>query len=377
MSMGQSTRRVLVVGGGLAGLSAAISSAQRGARVTLCESHVLGRDKVCGEFLSSEVGSDFDALGCEDWIDALSPVPMQSVSLIGAGRGHETRLELTIQGTPGRSLTRCALESFLAARARSLGVEIFERSPVRSLEPRAGRWRFSASSLEGEVDQIIAAFGKRSALDAAFHLPRAENEREHYAAAKVYFPKGACTLASDVELYMLEGGYVGLNPVEDGRLALCALLPGDPTHAYEQLSARLAGNNEALARRLDTLGPPEGPVRGLARFGFGPQRLAFFDKDKNSFALLVGDAAQMMPSFTGEGMAVALRSGRLAAAALAERDPPRAYARTYGAEFRARIAIAGTLHHLLLRPTLFEALAPLVRRAPRLVEALYDATRGR
>nr|AYM54528.1 FAD-dependent oxidoreductase [Racemicystis crocea] len=371
------SQRVLVIGGGLAGLAAAISAAQRGARVTLCESHAYGRDKLCGEFLSGEVAADFEALGAGDWIDALGAVPMRRAALIAARPGaREARLDLAFPGPPGRSITRRALEAFLAERARAAGVELIERAPVRALDARAGAWRFSTSAREGEVDHVICAFGKRSTLDKAMDLPRAREKPETYAAAKAYFEADPGALESDVELYLIDGGYVGLNAVEGGRIGLCALLPGEATHDWSRLAARLS-RSPALARRLAVLGRPAGPLRGLYRFGFGPQRLVAFDARRTAFALLAGDAARMMPPFTGDGMAVALRSGRLAAAALEARDPAAAYQRAYQREFRARLFSANALHRLLLYPAAFAALAPLVGKSPRLVEALYALTRGR
>ena len=75
-------------------------------------------------------------------------------------------------------------------------------------------------------------------------------------------------------------------------------------------------------------------------------------------------------------MAIALRSGRLASLATFSPDPIRAYTRAFSRAFSARFWVASTLHSLLLRPGVFELLAPLVGRAPRLVDMLYRATRG-
>ncbi|HVY46585.1 MAG TPA: hypothetical protein VHB21_11940, partial [Minicystis sp.] len=93
--------------------------------------------------------------------------------------------------------------------------------------------------------------------------------------------------------------------------------------------------------------------------------------------LFAGDAARMMPSFTGDGMAVALRSGRLAAEALLAREPARAYAARYRAEFARRFACSGALHAALLRPSVFSLLAPLAAECPTAVERLFTWTRGK
>jgi flavin-dependent dehydrogenase len=360
-----------IVGGGLAGLAAALAAARRGRRVILWESASLGRDKVCGEFLSPEVDIDMQAVGCDDWVDALAPAPMRDVTLVGA-RG--ARIDLRIPGPPARSVTRAALEAFLATRARKEGVTILERSPVREISPvQGGLVRVRGGDREELVKGAVLAFGKRSTLDAPLDLPRARSS-EGFVALKTYLAPQAA-LESDVELYMFRGGYVGLNRVEDGRIGVCALLEGDARADWETLERR-AEQIPLLRRRLASLGAPCGRVRGLARFGFGAQAVARKDRRTGSVLLFAGDAARMIPSFTGDGMAVALRSGRLAAEALCGPDPVTAYKSAYKSAFHVRFALAGALHGLFFQPSVFSFLAPLVGRSPRLVERLYTLTRG-
>ena len=75
-----------VVGGGLAGLAAAIGLAKRGREVIVWESGDAGRDKVCGEFLSPEAEDDLEALGASGALHEASPAKLRSVAIFGPRR---------------------------------------------------------------------------------------------------------------------------------------------------------------------------------------------------------------------------------------------------------------------------------------------------
>jgi flavin-dependent dehydrogenase len=362
---------LLVVGGGLAGLAAGIAAARRGVRVAVCEAASFGRDKVCGEFLSPEVGVDLADLLGPDWVSDLGAVPLRT-ALITSPRG--ARVAFDLPGPPAHALTRRALERNLAARARAAGAELFDHAPVRDLRPAPEGLRYSAGPREGLASAAVLAFGKRSPLDAPLALPRAARPGA-FAALKAYFSATPGALEADIELHLIRGGYVGLCPVEGGRIGLCALLDSPGPGRWPGLIERLTGNS-ALDARLARLGDPLSPVRGLARFGFGPQRIAQAAGEQALPLLFTGDAARMMPPFTGDGIAVALRSGRLAATAAAGPDPVETYARAYRAEFAPRLRVAALLHRAFLAPHLLHALAPFAARSPRIAERLYAWTRG-
>jgi flavin-dependent dehydrogenase len=361
-------RSVLVVGGGPAGLAAAIAAARLGDRAIVCEASSYPRDRVCGEFLSPEIVDDLERLGAGDFASALRPVALSRV-LVTSPSG--ARLAFTIDGPPALGLTRRALEAWLAERARAEGAEVRERSPVRAVASDAGGVRFRTPTDEARADSAIGAFGKRSSLDAALELPRAARPGR-FAAVKAYFDAPPSALEADVELHLVRGGYVGLNPVEGNRIGLCALFDGEPTSDLAKLLPRFS-RNPTLVERLARLGAPCGATRGLARFGFQAQRVAHVGAG-GAVTLLAGDAARLVPSFTGDGNAIAVRTGRLAAEA---RGDANAYARAFHAELSARFRWAALLHRAFLHPLVFSALAPWLARRPALAPRLYAFTRGR
>jgi flavin-dependent dehydrogenase len=361
-----------IVGGGLAGLSAAITLARRGREVIAWESGNIGRDKVCGEFLSPEAAEDLEKLNCGDFIDVLHPASLRNIQLIGPGGG---RIDITLPHRGGFGISRRALEAYLANRAREAGATILQRTSVRTTASSApGLLDVYAGNRVHRVSSLILGFGKRSTLDSAFQLPRSvQTNQIGFVAFKAYY--APTQLAADVELYILPGGYVGVNPIEDGRIGVCGLFAGDNRVDYAELLRR-AEAHPLLRQRLERLGEPISKPRGLARFSFGPQAISRHCPQSAIPLLFTGDAARLVPSFTGDGMAIALRSGRLAGEALFEADPVRAYQRSFSRTFTTRFALSNVLHAVFFMPGLFDMLAPVIGRHPKVVEALVRMTRG-
>jgi flavin-dependent dehydrogenase len=161
-----------------------------------------------------------------------------------------------------------------------------------------------------------------------------------------------------IALLACPGGYAGLQPRPDGGANLCAALdPAAPGAAAAARSAeaflshiaggsalaeRLLGSlRPALARPLVVAGVPYGFLhRGLEGSGTQPFR--------------IGDQAAVIPSFCGDGVAMALGSGLAAAEALARGVPAAAHHAARAAGLAGGMRLAGLL-------------AWLAARAPRLV----------
>ncbi len=121
----RSPRCISVVGGGPAGCAAALSALAEGASVTVYEKARFPRHKVCGEFLSAEVGGVFDELGLWPSFSMARPVRLaRAVLNIGARRKCFPLPE------PAYSLSRYALDDLLLREAVARGAALKSVSKI-------------------------------------------------------------------------------------------------------------------------------------------------------------------------------------------------------------------------------------------------------
>lgn len=298
---------VLILGAGVAGCAVSIELARKGCGVTLIEREPTPRHKVCGEFLSGEALQDLHALGID--VASLGAVPIGYVRLAAARRAAEAPLPF-----PAASLTRKALDTALIARAISAGVRVEQGRSVQSLSrTTAGTW--AATLDDGTTREASTAFLATGKHDLRGHAR--PSDPEQWIAFKMYYrlaPAQAAELAGASELMLYPGGYGGIQPVEDGVANLCCVvqrryLPRTGNHWESflarmqrdcpHLAMRLAGAQALLARPIAITHIPYGYIRRTSEEGL----------------YCIGDQAAVIPSFTGDGISIALHTARCAAAA--------------------------------------------------------------
>ena len=298
---------VVILGGGVAGCAASIALARKGRSVTLIEREPLPRHKVCGEFLSGEALDDLHALGIN--VASLGAVPIEHVRLAAARSAAEAPLPF-----PAASLTRKALDTALLATALAAGVHVERGRSVQSLSRTTGKlWRaVLEDGTTREAPTVFLATGKH---DLRGH-PRPKDPQK-WVAFKMYFrlaPAQAAELAGASELMLYPGGYGGIQPVEGGIANLCCVVQqrylapaGNRWESFlstiqndcPHLAMRLGGAEPLLAKPIAITHIPYGYIRRFTEDGL----------------YCIGDQAAVIPSFTGDGISIALHTARHAAAA--------------------------------------------------------------
>jgi flavin-dependent dehydrogenase len=371
-------RDIIIIGAGPAGSALAHVLARAGWDVLLLERDTFPRHKVCGEFLSPESQASLAALGLRDTVAALGPARM-GVARVTAASGRALDV-----GLPGEAwgVSRFALDAALAGAAARAGAELRCGVSAVALAASGGATTVTLRGTQ-DAEQVTA----RAAVIACGRYPprglraRAPRPPEQTAVGvKCHF--GGVAPGPEVELYLFDGGYAGLAPVEGGRVNLCLLASrgalrragGDPLALVEAA----ADWNSALGRRLAGGASLPGTLVSVA-----PVDTADAPTPWHGAARL-GDAAVMIPPLCGDGQAMALRSAEicapLAGAALrgeltlAEWEA--AYRRAWRAEFLARLRAARALQAALTAPGIAGAALAAGALFPPLARAMVHVTRG-
>jgi menaquinone-9 beta-reductase len=287
---------LIIIGGGPAGTSAAISAARQGASVLLLERGRFPRHKVCGEFVSAESLSLLrDLLDLQHAALLHDAVRIPRARMFLDGRTLHASVD-----PPAASIARFDLDAALWHSAESAGVYARQQATVQSVGG-SGPFRIVTAGKEFEARALVNASGRWSNLN----LAPAENgaHSEKWLGVKAHFAEPVSE--PSVDLYFFDGGYCGVQPVGAGRVNASAMVRADVASSLPEVFARHPELRERS--RIWTL--VSDPVSTSPLIFRHPQ-------PERDGILMAGDAAGFVDPFVGDGISLALRSGSLAARSL-------------------------------------------------------------
>jgi flavin-dependent dehydrogenase len=374
---------VAIIGGGPAGSSCAAFCAFAGLRTLVLERERFPREKVCGDCLNPSCWPVLEHLGLTQRVCNLPHSKLTSVEFIAID-GHKVIVDLPNGEDRELSIKRSLFDDLLLKRACELGVYVREDTTVTALShssaekasshgpvarlvldapPGGGYkvfqpgWKIETNSGENFLAQVLVGADGRNSTVARLRnlLPRPARER---VALQAHIPLPR-NFGKRIVLQFLREGYSGQAPVNETELNLC-LVGRPPT-----ISRLRQWAQRHFQIRADQ------PWRTITPLTRAPVPCA------HENLLFIGDAARVVEPFTGEGIYYALRSGELAAKAIAKiiigKDRQlalREFARAAAEMYRGRLWINRLARAAVLSPRIGSLFVRAARINPSILELL-------
>jgi menaquinone-9 beta-reductase len=339
---------VIIIGGGLAGLVSSIELARAGHRVTVIERKTYPFHRVCGEYVSNEVRPYLESLGLD--LTALGAVPITQFRLTApAGRTLTAPLDLGAFG-----ISRYRLDFALYELAQSIGVTFSLNQQADNVSFTNDHFAVATGKGQPQTARlVIGAFGKRSRLDKS--LGRAFMEKPSpYIGVKYHIrsrPESGGFRADEIALHNFQDGYCGMSMIEDGLFCLCYLTT--------RANLRQFGNIPDMERAVLHRNPHLRRVFESAEFVWEKpeviNEISFAPKPAvENHILMAGDAAGLITPLCGNGMAMAIHGGKIAADLsgqfltnqLSRMELEKRYQRAWSQQFGQRLWVGRTVQKL-------------------------------
>ena len=296
---GKPDTEVIVIGGGLAGLTVAILLAKHKKRVLLIEKKSYPFHRVCGEYISNEVLPFLQWLGFDPFLHGASRLSDLRVSS-PSGNNFYAKLDLG-----GFGISRYTMDNALYQLAVDSGVEILTETKVMDVAFEQNT--FSVKTSNGTTyttGLVVGSYGKRDTLDKKLNRDFIQTHTE-YLGVKYHLRTDYP--ADEIGLDNFEGGYCGISRIEDGKYNLCYL--------YKRGNFKFKSIPE-LEQNVLYKNPVLKNIFRNSEFLFDKPEVIneiSFDKKQlvENHILMCGDSAGLITPLCGNGMSMAIHSAKL------------------------------------------------------------------
>ena len=365
---------VVVIGGGLAGLTSAIHLAKANFKVLLIERNSYPKHKVCGEYVSNEVLPYLKSLGFNPFDFGAKQISNFELTT------HNNKSISAHLPLGGFGMSRYEMDFQLYQLALKNGVEVLQ-DVVVDINFEANRFHVETKLNESFQSKIvIGAFGKRSNLDVKFQR-KFIAKKSPYLGVKMHvsgnFPE------DKVALHNFKGGYCGVSKVENNHINLCYVTDFEAFKTYKDIKSfqeEVVFKNSALKSIFQNTVPQFEQPLTISQISFETK------SPIENHMIMCGDTAGMIHPLCGNGMGMAIRSAQLASQLIIEYLHGKIESRTvlesqytklWYKTFKWRLKAGHTIAYLFRQTWLAPILLNGLRVFPFLLPKIIKMTHGK
>lgn len=364
---------VIIIGGGLAGLTGAIHLSKKGLNVTLIEKSEYPRHKVCGEYISNEI------LPYLLWLDIdvlqLDPEKISTFEFT-TQNGKIARTKLPLGGF---GISRYTLDNILYQKALSNGCTIIKET-VTDISFDNDEFSVTIPNQILSAKLVLGAFGKRSNIDQFLSRDYITKKSPWLAVKAHYFGN---TPDDVVALHNFNGGYCGVSKVENDIINICYLADYATFKKYkniEEYQKNVLYKNKYLKSVFENCNLIFDKPLTISQISFDKKQPV------ENHILMIGDSAGLIHPMCGNGMAMAIHSAKIASEMILDYHSgkiesrnllEKSYAKQWKKHFGKRLFMGRLLAKILTNKTITNAFVGIVAAMPILLYQIIKQTHGK
>jgi len=365
---------IIIVGGGLAGLTSAIHISKFKKRVLLIEKNEYPKHKVCGEYISNEVLPYLNSLDINPINEGAKQITKVHISTT---KSNLIKGELPLGGF---GMSRYFLDDLLVKKAHLNGVKIL-KDTVDSIHFKKDYFTIITKNSGVFQSKItIGAFGKRSSLDQKMKRKFIQ-KKSPYLAVKIHvkgvFPENL------VALHNFKGGYCGVSKVENNAINVCYITEYNSFKKHKNITdfqEKVVFKNKHLRKIFKESSPVFEKPLTISQVSFQTKNPV------EDHIIMCGDTAGMIHPLCGNGMGMAISSAKLASTRIIQflngeiktrEDLEKQYIRDWNKEFKIRLKAGHFIAWLFRNQTISQIAYSILKKIPFLLPKLIKFTHGK
>ena len=364
---------VVIIGGGLAGLTGAIHLSKKGLKVTLIEKSDYPRHKVCGEYISNEILPYLIWLGAD--VLQLNPTNITEFEFTTLN-GKMAKTELPLGGF---GISRYTLDHFLYQKALENGCTIIKET-VSDVSFSTDMFTITTPEQTISAKIVLGAFGKRSNMDQVLSRDFITKKSPWLAVKAHYsgeFPDNV------VALHNFNGGYCGVSKVENNIINVCYLADYATFKKHKNIDEyqqNVLYKNKHLKNVFENYQPVFEKPLTISQISFDKKQPV------ENHILMIGDTAGLIHPMCGNGMAMAIHSAKIASELVLDYHSgkiksreilEKKYAREWKMNFGKRLLMGRLLAKALTSKSITNTFVSIVASMPLVLKAIIKQTHGK